>query len=275
MSLLPSIILGFSMSWKKTGLLAIILAALAIVAYAQSSTGQRAHSANLQMSMSPGYLGVGVQELSPERIKSLNLGDTAGVEVTTVIPGAPAAKVGIRLGDVILELNGQKVEDTEQFAASVGGKLPGTKITLTIWRNGARQNIAATLGQQIAAQMPPGPFAPMTPEDLEALFGDAPRVGFEGEPLTAQLAEYFGVSQGEGVLVRSVVEKTPAYKAGLKAGDVVIKVNGVPVSRPGEIAGIVRQSKKVIFTVIRGKKEITLNVEIARNNSPFEPDAVN
>jgi serine protease Do len=264
------------MCWKKTGLFAIILAAFAIVVYAQSPNPQRAHSTNLQMAMSPGYLGVGVQELSPERIKSLNLKENIGIEVTAVIPGAPAAAVGIRLGDIILELNGQKVEGTDQFKASIGTKSPGAKITLTIWRDGVKQNIAATLGHPAMPQLPFAAMGPMSSEDLQALFaGDAWKVGFEGEPLTPQLATFFGASPGEGVLVRTVVEKSPADKAGLKAGDVVIKVNGIPVSRPGEIAGIVRLIKKVTFTVIRNKKEITLNVEIARNNNPFDPEADN
>jgi serine protease Do len=264
------------MCWKKTGLLAIILAAFAIVAYAQSGAPQRAHSANLQTAMSPGYLGVGVQELSLERIKSLNLKENIGVEVKTVIPNAPAATVGIRVGDIILEVNGQKVEGTEQFAASIGVRLPGTKITLTIWRDGAKQNIAATLGRQVMPQLPLASMMPISPEDFQALFaGDAWKLGLEGEPLTSQLATFFGVDQGEGVLVRTVLEKSPAEKAGLKAGDVVIKVNGIPVSRFGEIIGIVRQSKKATFTVIRNKKEITLNVEIARINNPFEPESDN
>jgi serine protease Do len=193
-----------------------------------------------------------------------------------VIPDAPAAKVGLRVGDVILEVNGQKVEGSEQFAASVGSKSPGTKIALTVWRDGAKQNIAATLGRQVIPQFPFEAMVPMSPNDLQALFaGDAWKVGFEGEPLTPQLAAFFGAPPGEGVLVRTVVEKSPAEKAGLKAGDIVIKVNGIPVSRPGEIAGIVRQTKKATFTVIRNKKEIALNVEIARNNNPFEPEADN
>jgi len=250
------------MSWKKTGLFAIIPATFAIVAYAQSSNPQRAHSTNLQMAA--GYLGVGVQELSPERIKALNLKENTGVEVKTVISGAPAATVGIRVGDIILEVNGQKVE------------LPGTKITLSIWRDGGKQNIAATLGHQVTPQLPFGSLVPMSSEDLQALFaGDAWKLGFEGEPLTPQLAVFFGVAQGEGVLVRTVLEKSPAEKAGLRAGDVVTKVNGMPVSRSGEIIGIVRISKKASFTVVRNKKEVTLNVEVARNSNPFEPEADN
>jgi serine protease Do len=100
-------------------------------------------------------------------------------------------------------------------------------------------------------------------------------VGFEGEALNAQLAEFFGVR--EGVLVRSVNPKTPAERAGLKAGDVVVKVNGTPVTTPREITGLVRSSRRkaISFTVVRDKKEISLNVEIAEDRSaPTERDAL-
>lgn len=262
-----------------------MLAALAIVAYAQTTTKQRAHSANMQVAMPSGYLGVGVQEISPDRAKVLNLKETTGVEVTSVTENAPAAKAGIRLHDVILEVGGQKVESGQAFVDSIGGKTAGTKVSLTVWRNGVSQTVAATLGSRPAEGLamvppvPPSPFGPVSPEDLQAMIaGDTPRVGFAGEPLTPQLAEFFGVTQGEGVLVMTVAEKTPAEKAGLKAGDIVTKVNGMPVANPREISGIVRQSKKVVFTVIRNKKEITLNVELARDFSPraaFERDSFN
>lgn len=261
------------MCWKKTGLFAIILAAFAIVAYAQNNP-QRAHSTNLQMAMSPGYLGVGVQELSPERIRSLNLKESSGVDVSVVIPESPAAKAGIRFGDIILEVNGQKVEGAEHFQDLIGGKPPGAKVALTVLRNDAREKITATLESRPQGITVQG--IGISPDALrELLAGNAPRIGFEGESLTSQLADFFGVAQGEGVLVRSVAEKTAADRAGLKAGDVVIKVNGIPVSRFGEITGIVLRVKKATFTVIRNKKEIALNVEIARNNNPFEPEADN
>jgi S1-C subfamily serine protease len=92
-------------------------------------------------------------------------------------------------------------------------------------------------------------------------------VGFEGESLNAQLAEYFGVKQG--VLVRSVNANTPAEHAGLKAGDVVVKVNGTPVTTPREIIALVRANRRkgLSFTVVRDKKQISLNVEIAEDRS--------
>jgi serine protease Do len=96
--------------------------------------------------------------------------------------------------------------------------------------------------------------------------GDSPRAGFEGEMLTPQLAEFFGVKQG--VLVRTVNGKSPAERAGLKAGDVVTKVNGTPVSSPREVSSLLRASHgKATFTVTRNHKEIMLNVEIAEDRS--------
>ena len=94
-----------------------------------------------------------------------------------------------------------------------------------------------------------------------------PKAGFDGRDLEPQLAAFFGVQ--EGVLVTQVYEKSPADRAGLKAGDVVIKVNGMPVANSREITGVMRQANKKIigFTVFRNKKEMTLNLEIAWNRS--------
>ncbi len=262
------------MFWKKTGLMCIILAALAIVGYAQTSGKQRPRSANLQVSS--GYLGVGVQDLP----------DNTGAEVETVTEDAPAARAGIRKKDVIVEFDGQKIESTAQFTNSIISKSPGTKVSLTVLRNGAKLNMAVTLGVRPTdlplngpsqgIMIPAVPMGPLSAETIqEMIAADTPRVGFECESLTPQLAEFFGVH--EGVLVRSVMEKTPAERAGLKAGDVVIKVNGMPVASPREIVGAVRQAKKAaVFTVVRNKKEMTLSLEVAWNRpSDLERDGFN
>jgi serine protease Do len=265
----------FGMAWKRAGLVSIVLAALAIVGYGQTSTKPRTRSANMQGAPS-GYLGVAVGDLTVERMRALNLKDNAGVLVTVVTGGQAAERAGIHINDVILEINGQKVDSSERFMGSIIGKAPGTKVSLTVARNGVKQNMVATLGTR-PPDLPvnavplgvaePGPFSP---EELQLMIAaqnavEAPKVGFDGLPLGQQLAEYFGVR--EGVLVVGVTANTSAEKAGLKAGDVVTKVNGMPVANPREITGIVRQMKKVIFTVVRNKKEITLNFEIAWNRS--------
>lgn len=251
--------------------------------FAQTSAQQSARSATLRAAASRGYLGVGVVELTDDRVKALNLKDMQGVEVKRIDESSPAAKAGLKENDIILEVNGKGVDGIEQFQRSIGETSPGTKVDITIWRNGSRQTVSATLDSRpnfFALNGPDFPLPPIPPmpqvpfngaNPFPTIPGASPVVGFEGEALNPQLAEFFGVK--EGVLVRFVTAKTPAERAGLKAGDVVVKVNGTPVTNPREISGLVRAShnkKAIAFTVVRNKKEISLNVEIAedRTNTP-------
>ena len=185
-------------------------------------TPQRARSATMRAAMEHGYLGVGVIDLSEDRVKALGLKDGSGVEVTIVTENAPAAKAGLKVHDVILEVNGKAVADGEQFVRSIADLPAGTKVNLTVWRSGARQTMTATLVEarqnpffvmpdQAMPPMPPMPAMP--PGGLwdgnapsSSLSGSGALVGFDGETLSPQLAEYFGVK--DGVLVRTVGPKT-------------------------------------------------------------------
>ena len=247
----------------------LLLCLMAGSAFAQPG----AHSTRFtQFASQQGYLGVGSADLNDERAKALNLKDRHGVEVTRIGENSPAAKAGLKENDVILEINGKAVENNLLFQTLIRGTAPGTKITLTVWRNGAKQTLTATLDERhepllIGPVLPIGPEPPM-PAVPPFGFGtfpgipsDSPIVGFWGEELGSQLAEYFGVKQG--VLVQSVNPNTPASRAGLKAGDVVTKVNGTPITTPREISFLVRDKKTISFTVVRNKKEMTLNIELA------------
>lgn len=268
---------------KNAGFVCIVLAATGIVSYAQT-TKPRGHSANLQGSS--GYLGVGVQDVTPEIAKALNLRDTAGVLVTFVTEGQAAARAGIHKNDVILEFNGQKVNSDSEFTNSIIGKAPGTTVNLTILRGNTKQNRSATLGTRplnLPLSVPGSPLGVsdrLTPEDVQMAIAAAnavaaPRLGFDVVEMLPQLSAFFGVH--EGMLVESVDPGTPAEKAGLKAGDVITRVNGIPVTTAREIIGIVRQSgsRNVSFTVVRHKKEVTLSLELAWNRDPFNRDAFN
>ena len=249
---------------------------------------QQAHSTTLRGIVSRGYLGVGVVELTDDRVQALKLKDDQGLEVKRIDENSPAAKAGLKENDVILEVNGKAIEGNAQFQGVIGETAPGTKVSLTIWRNGAKQTVSAALDSRPAnffpfgepdfpdgalppvPPMPPVPFNGVNP--FPTIPGNSPVVGFEGEALNPQLAEFFGVK--EGVLVRSVTAKTPAERAGLKAGDVVVKVNGTPVTSPREITSLVRSSRKkaISFTVVRNKKEISLNVELAEDRLAPPPE---
>jgi serine protease Do len=245
---------------------------------------QRAHSATMRAAMEHGYLGVGVKELTADRVKALGLKNDNGVEITGVEENSPAAKAGLKINDVILEVNGKALDDMEQFIGSIMRAPAGAKLSLTVWRGGAKRTIVATLESRAEnpfygvpdQDMPPMPPMPVMPlggfwdgnAPLSSLTGSGALIGIEGENLSPQLAEYFGVK--DGVLVRTVGPKTPAERAGLKAGDIVTKVNGTPVTSPREILGLVRAkgAKMFSFTVVRNKKEISLNVEISEVRLP-------
>ena len=246
----------------------------------QQASTPRAHTTSNRIVLTRGsYLGIAVVEINADRAKALHLSEERGIEVTCVDPGSPADKAGLKQGDVVLEYNGERVEGGEQFIRLVRETPPGRAAKLTVWRNNASQTLTATIGQRqspsmfqfdgndFALAMPPIPEIPPMPAirlpDIPRAFMTwrSPMLGIETESLNTQLAEYFGVK--EGVLVRSVTAKSAAEKAGFKAGDVIVKVDGENVSTPKEISSILQssRSKKTLpVTVIRRQKEVVLNV---------------
>jgi serine protease Do len=236
--------------------------------------GPRARAVVTRIASKRGWLGVGLGELTSERVSALKVPTNKGVEITHIAENSPAAKAGLKEHDVVLEVNGQRVQDDDDFARMISESAPGAKVSLQIWRSGATQTVNATLGSYpvavwaIPEVMPP--MTPFPPDTFESMMGQTPRIGIEGEALDGQLADFFGVK--EGVLVRSVKENSPAAKAGLKAGDVIVKVGGTPVASPRELSGVMRaMHKTAAFTVVRNHKEITLNLEIAEERKWSAP----
>lgn len=232
------------------------------------------------------YLGVGVAEIGVERVKALKLKEARGVEITKVDADSPALKAGLKAGDVVLDYSGQRIEGTEQFVRMVRETPEGRQVRLLISRNGNTQTLTAT----IAARKGPGTSVrpEIDPESLQVemqklrdqfrfQIPDTPQVfmgmrsgglGIEAESITAQLAEYFGVK--DGVLVRSVAKDSPASKAGMKAGDVITKVDETSVSQPQEITRALRtlRTKKTFpVIVVRNHKDVTLSVTLEEHRT--------
>lgn len=236
------------------------------------------------------FLGVGVREVDAERSKALKLKEEYGVEVTTVEPESPAAKAGLKVSDVVLEYNGQRVEGTQQFIRFVRETPAGRTVKLTVSRGGANQTIAATIatrkGKGMAYGMPGMSMEGFKVEmpRMEMTMPDIPKammswrsasLGVEAESLgDSQLAAYFGVK--EGVLVRSVLKGSAAEKAGIKAGDVLLKVDDDKVTSPRDVTSAMRsarsESKKSIPVVLmRDKKETSLTVALDEDKSEAAP----
>lgn len=234
-----------------------------------------------------GYLGVGVSDINAERMKALKLTEERGVEITRVERDSPAEKAGLKVGDVVLEYNGQRIEGAQQFSRMVRETPEGRQVRLLISREGVTQTITATIGSRRLPGMSRADQERLQEqmkklqrrfEDIEIQIPDVPQVfmairsgglGIEAESLTDQLAEFFGVKQG--VLVRRVLKGTPAEKAGLKAGDVITRVDGAAVTDPQDISRKLRALReKTTFplTVVRERKEMTIQVTIEPSPRP-------
>jgi serine protease Do len=219
------------------------------------------------------YLGIGIQEITAERAKALKLREEAGVEVTRVAPESPADKAGLKEGDVVLQYNGMKVEGLEQLSRLVRETPVGREVKLDIFRNGAPLTLTAKVAEHPSLPGMSDGFSfhmPDVPRTIQGL--RSPMLGVEAESIGGQLAQYFGVN--DGVLVRTVMKGSPAEKAGLKAGDVILRVDDGKVTTPAEISAHLRaaRGKPVAVAVMREHKEMNMTVDAeARSGGRAEP----
>lgn len=270
---------------------AIAMAFLAAGLSAPALWSQTARARTAQVAVQVGgtsYLGIGVADITTERAKTLNLKEVRGAEVTNVAENSPAFKAGMKEGDVVLEYDGSPVQGIEQFTRLVRETPVGHQVKIAVWRNGAAQTLTATVEARKSLQVPVTPWSmgvhrdggylvfpddtggrlqvPIMPQIEIPRFQmtwQSPVLGIEGESLRSQeqLADFFGVK--DGVLVKLVRKNSAAEKAGIKAGDVVVKVDDSAVATPQEITRALRAlgSKKTFtVTVVRNKKEIPLPV---------------
>jgi serine protease Do len=236
--------------------------------------------ATIQIFGSGTYLGVGVADIDSERARELKLKEERGVEITWVEQDSPAEKAGIQKGDVVLDYNGTRVEGIEQFVRLVKETPAGRTARITVSRGGSTQTLTATIATR-QGKASARVFRGFDIPSVDVWIPDIPRaftswrssmLGIEAEGVDGQRAEFFGVK--EGVLVRSVAKGTPAEKAGLKAGDVVTKVDSKEVSTPRELSSALRAARSrqtLPLTVMRDKRETTVNVTLEERSGAGAP----
>jgi serine protease Do len=239
----------------------------------------------------PSVLGIEAREVTPENVKEYKLPAERGVLVGRVAPDSPASKAGLKETDVVTEVDGQRVEGATQFRRMIREIPAGRTVKLTVWRDGRTQSLSAKLDQaeelhRVMGGTMPGSFAFRGPEgeipempELHAMpdgpvvaldGGDDfvissmhPRLGIDAEDIGGQLGGYFGVPDGEGVLVRSVNAGSAAEKGGLKAGDVITKFDGERIHSLGELREkLAAKSETATLSVTRNKTEMTFSVEL-------------
>jgi serine protease Do len=240
-----------------------------------------------------GWLGVGVSEVSTAKAKELKLPEERGAVLGKIVADSPAAKAGLKENDVVTEINGQRVEGTEQFRRMVHEIPAGRTANLTVWRDGRRQTVKVTLGKPEAASLKvfthnPKAFSFNMPElsvipDLSGLnqlrsfslvSPGHPTLGIDAENLDGEFGQYFGAPDGEGVLVRGVFANSPAAKAGLKVGDVITSLNGERIRNASELREriLTKQDDRTMkLGVVRNKSDMTVSVELPKPAEQEEP----
>lgn len=221
------------------------------------------------------YLGIDPRDVAPDRVAVLNLNESRGVEVMMVDRDSPAGKGGLKEHDVILGFNGKPVDNADQLRRILRETQPGKTAALSISRAGKplTLNLTLTKRPEEFAMMPMVPqIPPMPPMDIDVpsiiVLESSSRNGIMVEDLTPQLADFFGVKNGQGVLVRSVDRGSPASSAGLKAGDVIVKVANEPVTCSSDWRRIMHQRHgSVPVAVVRDKREQNVTIKLPEKSS--------
>jgi serine protease Do len=228
------------MDGEVIGINTAINAAAENIGFAIPSTQAAKVIALLKEGKTPqrGWLGVTIQQVSDTQAKALGLPEPTGALIASVGKGAPADKGGVRQGDVILEVNGQKIEDNSALLKKIAGLAPGDKARLVLWRNGEKVTKTVTLGQRNEKSL-----AAMAPDRQDQ--GEAATVlGMALKPISDHEAQALGLEQAQGLLVVNVDPNTPAGEEGIRQGDVILQANQQDVNSVADLNSVIKSAEK-------------------------------
>lgn len=232
------------------------------------------------------YLGVETQNVTKENFSKFGLREVRGVAIEKVVENSPAASAGLQSNDVIVRFNGEEVTGVRKLTRMISEVAPDHQARITVLRGGSEREITATLGKRPATQFQDGDFtfsrvipnvmerfpemprsmtiprAPRGDGETFTFYSNSRQIGVSTSALSKQLGDYFGVSDGKGVLISSVAENSPAAKAGLKAGDVIVEADGKGVDQSMDLSRAINEKKEgdVTLTIIRNKNRQTVRV---------------
>ncbi len=197
-----------------------------------------------------GYLGVNLQELTPEIAEGLKVPDASGALVGGVMPGTPAAKAGFQAGDVIVAFNGKPVNNSSQLRLMVAQTPPKTEVTFKVLRNKKERTINVTLAalpDDLAAQRSSGGF-----DDDDSVSGQSALAGVDISDLDRATRQRYGIpSRIKGAVVTGVEDGSAAAEAGLRVGDVIVEIQQKPVESAADVLDILDgfEGKRVLLRV--------------------------
>lgn len=246
------------------------------------------------------FLGIYMEDLDKKMIKEIDYPKSTGVLITGIVDDSPAEEAGLEKDDVIYTIAGDKVKDSKGLSKLISSKEPGDEVKVVVYRNGRKKTFDLALGEKKTA------YVTIDMENYEdmsknayiqtlgnegnvwvtstgnafSVYGGRGRMGVQLHELSEDLAPYFKVREGEGVLVLKVIEDSPAEEAGLKAGDVIVKIDDEEIEEiddifeainevhveveddGGEAEVEVTMDMKVAVTVLRNGKTKVFDVEL-------------
>jgi len=192
-----------------------------------------------------GWLGVYIQDITPEIAKAMKLKVAKGVIVSKVQKGSPAEKAGLKDEDVILSYNGEKIDNSVELSTRVAGTSPGISINLDILRDGSEKNVSAKLGE-------------LMPEKVQLAEGQTSYsdIGLKVSNISPDLVDKYGLPNDQkGVVVTTVEPNSVATQVGMHEGDVIMKLNRVEINSVNDFNQEIHKVKpgeNVLFYVQRG-----------------------
>jgi len=175
-------------------------------------------------------IGVRIQDVRAVDAEVYGLKDVSGALVMAVEDGEPAARAGVQPGDVVVALNGRKIDNATDLTTSLARMQPGDNVQLTIWRNKQERTISVRLGEFERSGQ--------TETAASNEGAHAERLGFEAEAITPQLARQYQLSESSGLVVTSVAQYGPAAQRGVREGQVLLSIDGQQVNTPAQLARI-------------------------------------
>lgn len=238
------------------------------------------------------YLGIETDEVTRENVGKYNLREVRGVGIEKVLDKSPAEAAGLQAGDVIVKFEGEEVTSVRKLMRLLNDVAPDHEARLKIVRNGDEREVTVTVGKRPTPEwkngafattfpegrlgklqmpeMPKMPAMPATPQwKVEgvtprafAWVGSTRQIGVGITSLTKQLGEVFGVPDGKGLLITEVRENSPASRAGLKAGDIIVEIDGKEISPNHSLLRTLHEKKEgdVTLTVVRDRNRQTFTV---------------
>lgn len=234
---------------------------------------------------SQAYLGVSTRDVDTERATQLKLKEARGAEIVTIDHDAPAAKAGLHIHDVLLSLNNQSIDGQAQLSRMLREIPAGRTVTFLLSRDGQLVTLQVQLADRSTIEadawsqhipvpdpdeLPDPTLSPLYGNSFIAGLGRNPLyTGLELDMLGPQLANYFGVHDGQGLLVKRVDDNSPAAAAGLRAGDVITKVNGHIMATTSQWFKAIHNNrgKQIQITVVRDRRENTVPMMAGRPKS--------